>query len=1329
MKYEIASGNTGYGYSIFRLLNCTDRATNNSWPDFSGTLSVYIELPPGAGFLGGTYRYSERSIYSAPRLTINPVREELVEKSSTEYFTNSSRTVSETYTYVDGTSLVASTVTSTPAESVTRTYSYPSSGSTNAVEKAMASRGMYGIVTAKTVSYGSHVVTTRANMRQYGLVFRPVTVTTKRDNGQAVPDATYTWNNYGALLSRTDRAGIKTSYAWDSAYRYPLTMTTDTHVTRAQWKYGVGVTSLTAPDGVRSVYSYDSGGRLASEGIEGHGTLRKWSYSISPSGDSYVREYTLRAADDTAPPYVQTNYDYLGRAVTQVSAIPVNASSWEYAATATVHDNMGRAYMSYPSAPVTTSSVQPEDVASAAADWYGESYPYELTEYEPSPRKLVLSTLKPGDAWHSASRKATVRRYTNRLGGDRCTRLAVSSTGAIENKGLYPTGSLEITESVDEDGIRTVTYVDLRGQKVMETHGESSAYYVYDDFGDLRYILPSGLTPKAYSADDANLRALGYSYTYDSQGRLVKSRCPGCAEASYIYDAADRLVAENTPDLGDRWRLRYYDSLGREVLIVETSNDPATLPNFTKAWTTGLASTSAGSFAGYSPSVIPDDAEVSVAYYYDSYDYLMLLKDVPFKTLPPQTTAMHEPTGHLTGMYTGVGCEVIQYDSMGREIRRDGTGYGAGRTTVTYGFSGEVLSETHSFPSGYNLPDRTISTTYDKAGRPVSRNISMGTSTARFSWTYDRVGRAATSVHGMMRRSYSFDIHGWPVAITTTYGSGSAQNPRKILSERLGYADGASPRYNGYVSSHTVSGGKYDFVYDNTGRLSQADFTPTSGGADFSTSYTYDARGNVLSVERHGVTDRTPAGTESYGLTDDLSASYTGNFLTTVTSHVPSVSTFSGRAGASLRQGDYKLQWDNAGRLTFDASRSIVQIQYNSLGLMTSVRKSSGDLQTFTYDNLGNRMSAEYLTVRTGVTQRRDYFASGLVVCNDSVDVIRFPGGYFDSTLKAHYYATDYQGNNVLVVDNTGKMEQSYVYYPYGEPVRRPTATFGDSGNRHLFGDKEYMNSFGEATYDQEARAYSPAVIPFFTTQDPKAKDMPWISPYAYCLNNPVIYVDPTGEEPSAYESVLMAAIAYDDKDRENLIKELKEVSSWKVSDNTKIKKNDTKWNGTGLKSELFERTKDGKTEYAYAFAGTSSVKDIFADIMQIFGASMQYVRAIGNALSLSFELYGYELTFVGHSKGGGQAVAASKATGHTAITFNPAAVSHLTSVGGIEKESKIVNYIAVPNSKYFDAEILNYLQNHGLGKVDGIMIPVPVSTSNVGKAHKIKYLIEALKK
>jgi RHS repeat-associated protein len=59
---------------------------------------------------------------------------------------------------------------------------------------------------------------------------------------------------------------------------------------------------------------------------------------------------------------------------------------------------------------------------------------------------------------------------------------------------------------------------------------------------------------------------------------------------------------------------------------------------------------------------------------------------------------------------------------------------------------------------------------------------------------------------------------------------------------------------------------------------------------------------------------------------------------------------------------------------------------------------------------------------------------------------------------------------------------------------------------RYLFNAKELDEESG--MYYYSARYYAP---PVFTSRDPLFEKYPWISPYAYCANNPLKYIDPTG--------------------------------------------------------------------------------------------------------------------------------------------------------------------------------------------------------------------------
>jgi RHS repeat-associated protein len=282
-------------------------------------------------------------------------------------------------------------------------------------------------------------------------------------------------------------------------------------------------------------------------------------------------------------------------------------------------------------------------------------------------------------------------------------------------------------------------------------------------------------------------------------------------------------------------------------------------------------------------------------------------------------------------------------------------------------------------------------------------------------------------------------------------------------------------------------------------------------------------------------------------------------------------------------------------------------------------------------------------------------------------------------------------------------------YYPYG-------GLFGESTNdevqRYKYNGKELDRMHGLNLYDYGARQYD-AALGQFTTMDPLCEKYYHISPYAYCMGNPVKLIDSDGKRPKAYEAALMAAYVYGGNVKH--YRDLLRQASWEVSSfPTSIQTNYTKFYQNGLQSVLFERTKNGVTEYAYVYAGTNSAEDWVEDFIQIAGIAPQYHTAIKNARTLSNELENNELTFVGHSLGGGEAIASSMATGRAAITFNPAAVSLLTKyTEGLEKKPDVVNYraigekIGIGNIR-IGGDVLNNLQEKVGLSLPGRTIGIP---------------------
>ena len=79
-------------------------------------------------------------------------------------------------------------------------------------------------------------------------------------------------------------------------------------------------------------------------------------------------------------------------------------------------------------------------------------------------------------------------------------------------------------------------------------------------------------------------------------------------------------------------------------------------------------------------------------------------------------------------------------------------------------------------------------------------------------------------------------------------------------------------------------------------------------------------------------------------------------------------------------------------------------------------------------------------------------------------------------------------------------------YLPSGAIFRR---TGYDIQNRRFCG-KEELSMHGFNMYDSGARLQY-TLVPRFSTMDPLLEKYYDISPYVYCANNPVRFIDPTG--------------------------------------------------------------------------------------------------------------------------------------------------------------------------------------------------------------------------
>ena len=108
----------------------------------------------------------------------------------------------------------------------------------------------------------------------------------------------------------------------------------------------------------------------------------------------------------------------------------------------------------------------------------------------------------------------------------------------------------------------------------------------------------------------------------------------------------------------------------------------------------------------------------------------------------------------------------------------------------------------------------------------------------------------------------------------------------------------------------------------------------------------------------------------------------------------------------------------------------------------------------------------------SSLTDSIDYIGN-LILKNGKPSMYLFDGGYASFNTNGaingwHYYIQDYMGNNRMVVNKNGTVEQITHYYPYGGVIG--DISTNESVQKYKFEGKELDRTFGLDNYDIQAR-------------------------------------------------------------------------------------------------------------------------------------------------------------------------------------------------------------------------------------------------------------------
>ncbi|VBB45388.1 conserved exported hypothetical protein [uncultured Paludibacter sp.] len=627
----------------------------------------------------------------------------------------------------------------------------------------------------------------------------------------------------------------------------------------------------------------------------------------------------------------------------------------------------------------------------------GDANPFTEIVYEPSPLNRVKEQFGAGNAWKTGNKRVTTSYGANE---SEVKYFYADNNNQLVADGAYNAATLYKTTTKDEDGKQTVEYKDKLGRIVMQRTGnDADTYYVYNDLGQLAYVLPPLAADASASVDFADaVNKYGYIYKYDKRGNCDYKKLPGCEPIYMAYDKADRLIAsqDGNQRTKNQWTITKYDILGR-IIYTATLTRQNTLAQMEATLNPLLiieSYTGTTSFAntGYTCGYFINELTPLTVNYYDNYSFISVLAStiqtnlkyiVPTaysKAYPESATDISSlnSKGLLTGTRTyfldGSGnytTAVNYYDDKARIVQTRSTNHLGGYDIVynDLDFTGKpnktlkehniaingvqlsIVSELYTYE--YDHAQRLLKTKYQINNKPEVILTDMTTN------GYDELGRLKTKKrhNGTDTESFQYNIRNW----TTKINSGTFEE-NLYYNTKPSNIDQATPCYNGNIcySTWTYNGGTrgYEYEYDELNRY-------TGGYAynnneilvdyQYSEWFNYNKMGNITHLLRHG------DGGEFYDL-DNLSFTYNGNQLIKVDDensyNIYNVKEYQDKANQTN-----EMAYDANGNLIKDLDRDIYTIKYNLLNLPEVVQFKDGHQIINQYDASGKKLSSRYYTI------------------------------------------------------------------------------------------------------------------------------------------------------------------------------------------------------------------------------------------------------------------------------------------------------------------------------------------------------------------------------
>jgi len=888
------------------------------------------------------------------------------------------------------------------------------------------------------------------------------------------------------------------------------------------------------------------------------------------------------AAKIAAPTIAQaaqnvTYFDGLGRPVQQIASQQSN--SGKDIITHITYDIFGRQIKEF--LPYEASSVnmafEPNAETNTVTFYNTTKYdntanPSSEKSLESSPLNRVLKQAAPGTSWAMGGGHEIKLDYQTNTADEvrlyKATAIWTVSSGlydiAFSDAGKYAANELYKTITYDENTTAipsesagsTVEFKDKEGRVILKRTYESGVkhdtYYVYDQYGNLTYVIP----PKANATIDASaLNGLCYQYKYDSRNRLAEKKLPGKQWEFIVYDKLDRPVATGpafSPFKNDNavgWLITKYDAFGRPIYTgwnntacsaaarntLQVAQNSATVL-FEAKQTSGTID---GVAVNYTNTIAPTTFKLLSVNYYDNYIFpgaASVPTTVEGQTVLANTKTL--ATGSWTRAPTIATAMLAEinttfYDSKARPVRTYSTNHLGGYTYTDskLDFTGKTLYtiSRHKRTTGstelairedftYSAQDRLITHTHQ---------INGGAAQLVADNTYDALGQLIIKKTGntagspFQKVDYNYNVRGWLTEINKTVSLQQSTDPVDLFAFKINYntvqagITDVAPLFNGNIAEtywKTASDNierAYGYQYDKLNRLKSAIYEKNALTTNaYNESLTYDKNGNIMSLARKGDTDPQVQPIQI----DDLLYTYPAS--SNQLSKVDDISNNTSGFNDFNKTGD-DYTYDANGNIITDKNKNITAIEYNHLNLPEKITFGTTGSIEYIYNAAGQKLEK---IVTQGTIVNTTNYLGGFQYKDNVLEFFPTAEGYVKNTAGVYSYVFQYK-------DHLGNIRVSYAknpttnvleiidennYYPFGLKHKGYNSLTGNN-NKYKYNGKELQDELGLNMYVMDVRQYDPSIARW-TVIDPITHYTE--SPYNAFSNSPVYFADPSGASP-----------------------------------------------------------------------------------------------------------------------------------------------------------------------------------------------------------------------